>query len=320
MKILILGAGGMIGVKLAARLARDGRLGDAAIAMLLLADIAAPPLPAGVQSRAIACDISQAGAAQTLIAERPDVIFHLAAVVSGEAEADFEKGYRVNFDATRMLFEAIRQVGGGYRPRLVFASTIAVFGAPYPDAIPDDFCATPYSSYGTQKAMAELLVNDYSRRGFFDGVSLRLPTICIRPGKPNAAASGFYSGILREPLAGQDARLPVPDDMRHWFASPRSAVNFLVHAATMDLAPLGRRRAVNLPGVSATVGEEIEALRRAAGDEAVARIKRDPDPKVAALVEGWPRNFAPERALALGFAAETTMDQIIAVHREDEGI
>jgi nucleoside-diphosphate-sugar epimerase len=246
------------------------------------------------------------------------VIFHLAAIVSGEAEANFEKGYRVNFDATRALFEAIRLAGDGYKPRLVFTSSIAVFGAPFPDAIADDFFSTPYSSYGTQKAMAELLVNDYSRRGFFDGISLRLPTICIRPGKPNAAASGFYSGILREPLAGQEAKLPVGDDMRHWFASPRAAIGFLIHAATMDLSALGRRRALNLPGVSATVGEEIEALRRAAGDAAVALIKREPNPDIVRLVEAWPRNFDPARARELGFTADASMDEIIAIHRQDE--
>lgn len=320
MKILILGAGGMIGRKLTARLIRDGALGGHALSGLVLADVVETSLPAGAPAftRNLVADMAMPGEAAKLIAARPDVIFHLAAIVSGEAEADFEKGYRVNFDATRALFEAIRLAGGGYKPRLVFASSIAVFGAPFPDAIPDDFFSTPYSSYGTQKAMAELLVNDYSRRGFFDGISLRLPTICIRPGKPNAAASGFYSGILREPLAGKETMLPVDDSLRHWFASPRAAIGFLIHAATMDLAPLGRRRALNLPGVSATVGEEIEALRRAAGDAAVALIKRVPDPTIVKLVEAWPRNFDPARARQLGFTADASMDEIIAIHRADE--
>jgi nucleoside-diphosphate-sugar epimerase len=151
-------------------------------------------------------------------------------------------------------------------------------------------------------------------------VALRLPTICVRPGKPNAAASGFFSGILREPLAGLEAKLPVPDATRHWFASPRAAVNFLIQAATMDLAPLEGRRAINLPGVSATVGDEIEALRRAAGDSAVALIKRGPDPAVEKLVAGWPRNFTATRAKALGFGAEQSMDEIIRIHREDESV
>jgi nucleoside-diphosphate-sugar epimerase len=322
MKILILGAAGMIGRKLAARLAADGGLNGRAISGLTLADQVTPQAPeaAPTGTACIAVDISEAGAMEKLVAGRPDVIFHLAAIVSGEAEADFEKGYRVNFDATRALFEAIRRAGGGYRPRLVFASSIAVFGAPFPDAIPDDFFTTPHSSYGTQKAMAELLLNDYSRRGFFDGIALRLPTICIRPGKPNAAASGFFSGILREPLAGLEAKLPVSDDTRHWFASPRAAVNFLIQAAAMDLAPLEGRRALNLPGVSATVGEEIAALRRAAGDAAVALIRRGPDPAVEKLVAGWPRNFTATRAKALGFAAEQSMDDIIRIHRDDEGV
>lgn len=320
MKILILGAGGMIGRKLTARLIADGGLGATPLTGLVLADVVPTPLPAGAPAfiQSLVADMAAPGEAEKLVAARPDVIFHLAAIVSGEAEADFAKGYRVNFDATRALFEAIRLAGGGYKPRLIFTSSIAVFGAPFPDAIPDDFFSTPYSSYGTQKAMAELLVNDYSRRGFFDGISLRLPTICIRPGKPNAAASGFYSGILREPLAGRETTLPVDDSLRHWFASPRAAIGFLIHAATMDLAPLGRRRALNLPGVSATVGDEIEALRRAAGDAAVALIKRKPDPTILKLVEAWPRNFDPARARELGFTADASMDEIIAIHRADE--
>ena len=188
--------------------------------------------------------------------------------MSGEAEADFDKGYRINLDGTRQLFEAIRKVGDGYRPRVVFTSSIAVFGAPFPEAIGDEFFTTPLTSYGTQKAIGELLLADYTRRGFFDGIGIRLPTICVRPGKPNKAASGFFSGIIREPLAGQEAVLPVPEDVRHWHASPRSAVGFLIHAATIDTAPAsGTRRNLTMPGLSATVGEQIEALRRVAGDK-----------------------------------------------------
>ena len=237
------------------------------------------------------------------------MIFHLAAVVSGEAEADFEKGYRVNLDGTRNLFEAIRRQGArrSWRPRLVFASSIAVFGTPFPDPIDDEFLTAPLTSYGTQKAMCELLLADYSRRGFFDGIGLRLPTICVRPGAPNKAASGFFSGILREPLAGMEAVLPVGEDVRHWHASPRAAVAFLIHAATMDLAPLGQRRNLTMPGLSATVGEQIEALRRAAGDAAVKRIRRVPDPVVAGIVSGWPRTFDARRALELGFKAEVVV-------------
>ena len=200
------------------------------------------------------------------MAGRPDVIFHLAGVVSGEAETDFEKGYRVNLDGTRALLEAIRAVGDGYKPKLVFTSSIAVFGAPFPEAIADDFHLTPLTSYGTQKAMCELLLADYTRRGILEGVGIRLPSIVVRPGKPNKAASGFFSGIIREPLAGQEAILPVADSVLHWHASPRSAVGFLIHAAGLTRAQLGNRINLTMPGVCCTVGEQIAALRRIAGD------------------------------------------------------
>jgi nucleoside-diphosphate-sugar epimerase len=203
------------------------------------------------------------------------VIFHLAAIVSGEAELDFDKGYRVNLDATRALLEAVRKAGDGYQPKFVFASSIAVFGAPFPPSIPDEFQLTPLTSYGTQKAIDELLLADYTRRGFCDGVGIRLPTICVRPGKPNKAASGFFSGIIREPLAGQDAVLPVAETVRHTHASPRSAIGFLVHAAGLGREQLGARINLTMPGVSCTVGEQIAALRRVAGDKAAARIRRD---------------------------------------------
>jgi nucleoside-diphosphate-sugar epimerase len=320
MRILIVGAAGMVGRKLTAALIA-GRL-PAPIDALVLNDVVecrvAPQAPAGTKS--VISDLSAPGAAEALIAAKPGLIFHLAAIVSGEAEADFEKGYRINFDGTRALFEAIRHENGksGYRPRLVFTTSIAVFGEPFPDAIADDFFHTPLSSYGTQKAMCELLLSDYSRRGFFDGIGIRLPTIVIRPGKPNKAASGFFSGILREPLAGKKAKLPVGEDTRHWFASPRAAVGFLLHAAMLDTARLGARRNLTMPGISATVGEEIAALRRAAGDGAVALIEREDDPAVARLVAGWPRNFDAARARALGFEAEKDFDEIIAAHLEDE--
>jgi len=254
-----------------------------------------------------------------LVAGRPDVIFHLAAIVSGEAELDFDKGYRINFDGTRMLLDAIRLIGGGYKPRVVFTSSIAVFGAPFPEAIGDEFFHTPLLSYGTQKAIGELLLSDYSRRGFLDGVGIRLPTICIRPGLPNKAASGFFSNILREPLAGKEAVLPVSEDVRHWHATPRSAVGFLIHAATIDSAAVGARRNLTMPGLSATVGEQIAALKRVAGEKVAERVKREPDPFIKGIVAGWPRNFEPKRALSLGFTtAEKTFDDIIRIHIEDE--
>jgi nucleoside-diphosphate-sugar epimerase len=212
----------------------------------------------------------------------------------------------------------VRKVGDGYKPRLVFTSSIAVFGAPFPDAIADEFLNAPLTSYGTQKAIGELLLSDYSRRGFFDGIGIRLPTICVRPGKPNKAASGFFSGIIREPLAGQEAILPVPDTVRHWHASPRAAVQFLMHAAQLDTAQLGTRRNLSMPGISATVAEQIEALRRVGGEKAVKLIRRQPDPVIQRIVEGWPRNFDPRRALALGFRPDPSFDDIIRYHLEDE--
>jgi D-erythronate 2-dehydrogenase len=311
MHILILGAAGMLGRKLTGAILGGGL----PVTQLTLADVMAPPPVTGATTLAV--NLADAGVATALIAARPDVIFHLAAVVSSEAEADFDKGYLVNLDGSRALLDAVR-AQTDYCPRLVFASSIAVFGAPYPDAIPDDFHATPRSSYGTQKAAAELLINDHTRRGFLDGVSLRLPTICIRPGAPNKAASGFYSAILREPLAGLPAVLPVRDTLRHWFASPRSATGFFLRAASMDTATLGDRRALNMPGLSATVADQIEALRCVAGQKAVDLIRRVPDPAIAALVEPWAGNFAPARSLALGFHADRSFDDIIRVYLEDD--
>jgi len=305
-KTLITGAAGMIGRKLSERLAKDHDL--------ILHDVV-PAGPKGVVS-----DLSTPGEAEKLVASRPDVIFHLAAIVSGEAEADFEKGYRVNLDGTRLLFEAIRKVGNGYKPRMVFASSIAVFGAPFPDAIGDEFLNSPLTSYGTQKAIDELLLSDYSRRGFFDGIGIRLPTICVRPGKPNKAASGFFSGIIREPLAGQEAILPVADTVRHWHASPRAAIGFLTHCLKIKTEDLGARRNLSMPGLSVTVAEQIEALRKVAGEKAVKLIRRQPDATIMRIVEGWPRNFDTRRALALGFRADASFEQIIRIHLEDEKI
>src|ERR1700693_5805059 len=231
----------MVGRKLTERLLRDGRLGKRDINRMTLQDVVAPATPAKVEFPvdSVTGDFAVAGFAEKLVAGRPDVIFHLAAIVSGEGRLDFDRGYRINLDGTRMLFDAIRLAGGGYKPRLVFTSSIAVFGAPFPDAIGDEFFHHPLLSYGTQKAIGELLLSDYSRRGFLDGIGIRLPTVCIRPGLPNKAAAGFFSNILREPLAGKEAVLPVSEDVRHWYATPRSAVGFLIHAATMDTAAAG---------------------------------------------------------------------------------
>ena len=321
MHVLVFGAAGMVGRKLVERLLRDGRLGTADITRLTLHDVVAPAKPerCGFPVEVVAGDFTVAGAAEKLIAGRPDVIFHLAAIVSGEAELDFDKGYRINLDGTRMLLDAVRLAGDGYKPRVVFTSSIAVFGAPFPEAIGDEFFNTPLLSYGTQKAICELLLADYSRRGFLDGVGIRLPTICIRPGLPNQAASGFFSNILREPLAGKEAILPVSEEVRHWHATPRSAVGFLLHAGTMDLAAVGPRRNLTMPGLSATVGEQIAALKRVAGEKVASRIKREPDPFIMGIVAGWPRNFEAKRSRELGFTtAEHSFDDIIRIHIEDE--
>jgi nucleoside-diphosphate-sugar epimerase len=216
------------------------------------------------------------------------------------------------------LLEAIRAVGDGYRPRLVFTSSCAAYGAPFPDVIGDEFHLTPLTSYGTQKAVCELLLSDYTRRGFVDGIGLRLPAICVRPGKPNKAASGFYSSIIREPLAGHEAILPVDENNLHTHASPRAAVGFLIHAAGLSPDTLGPRVNLTMPGVSCTVAEQIEALRRIAGDKVVARIRREPDPLVMRIVDGWPHRFNAARARALGFVAESSFDEIIRIHIEDE--
>ncbi|WP_296737318.1 D-erythronate dehydrogenase [Mesorhizobium sp.] len=318
MRILITGAAGMVGRKLIARLAKDGSLRGRKFSALDLHDIVAPQVPAieGVDVSIHTGDLSAPGATTSLVASHPDVIFHLAGIVSGEAEANFDLGYRVNLDGTRALFDAVRLAA--FSPRLVFTSSIAVFGAPFPDVIPDEFHPTPLTSYGTQKLMGEALLADYTRRGFFDGIGIRLPTICVRPGKPNKAASGFFSGIIREPLAGQEAILPVPRSVLHTHASPRSAVNFLIHAAEIDGNAVGPRRNLTMPGVAVTVGEQIEALTRIAGAEVVKRIREQPDETIWAIVKGWPTRFEARRARALGFAAEERFDDIIRAHIEDE--
>ena len=274
--------------------------------------------PDGVEIDAQAGDIADAATVKALVEKRPDFIFHLAAIVSGEAEADFDKGYRINQQGMSYLLEAIRAEGDNYRPRLVFTSSIAVFGAPFEDKITDTFLAAPLTSYGTQKAICELLLNDYSRKGFVDGVGIRLPTIVVRPGKPNKAASSFFSGIIREPLAGEEAILPVADDVRHWVASPSSAVEFLMHAATMDTELLGARRCLTMPGLSVTIAEMIDALREVAGDAVAGRIRREPDAVIEKIVAGWPRDFDASRAESVGFSADKSFADIVRAHMADE--
>jgi nucleoside-diphosphate-sugar epimerase len=320
MHVLVTGAAGMIGRKLLARLASDGGLNGEAIDHLTLIDVVAPEAPAGFTGKvtAVTADLAAAGVAEKLIAPRPRAIFHLAGVVSGEAETDFEKGYHVNLGGIRNLIEAIRAAGDGYRPKLIFTSSIAVYGAPFPHAIPDEFHLTPLTSYGTQKAIAELLLADYTRRGFLEGVGIRLPSICVRPGKPNLAASGFFSGIIREPLAGQEAVLPVSDTVLNTHASPRAAVGFLIHAAGLSREQIGPRIGLAMPGVCCTIAEQIEALTRIAGPKVAARIRRQPDEGVTRMVAGWPHRFDAGRARELGFVAETSFDEIIRAHIDDE--
>jgi nucleoside-diphosphate-sugar epimerase len=315
MRVLVTGAAGMIGAKLIERILRDGAVGDRAIERIVAQDVVAPAFDSPLVEAATG-DLSAPGAAEALLASKPDLIVHLAGVVSGQAEAEFDLGYRVNLDGTRRLLDAVR--AAGLHPRFVYASTEAVFGRPFPDPIPDDFAPQPLTSYGTQKLIGELLVNDFSRKGFLDGVSIRFPTICVRPGAPNRAASGFFSGIIREPLKGERAVLPVPRDVVHTMASPRSAMGYILRAATMDTGPLGGRRAVIPPGVAVTVGGQIEALRALAGDRAVALIEERPDPAVWEIVKTWPARFEAKRGRELGFEAEASFEDILRVHVEDE--
>jgi len=319
-QILVTGAAGMIGRKLTERLGKEGALGGKPIDKLTLLDVVSPAKQENFKGKAetVAANLASPGEAAKAIAARPDVIFHLAGVVSGEAELDFDKGYRVNLDGTRALLEAIRATGDGYRPRLVYTSSIAVFGAPFPPSIPDDFHLTPLTSYGTQKAIGEALLADYSRRGFCDGVGIRLPSIVVRPGKPNKAASGFFSSIIREPLAGLEAVLPVPETVVHTHASPRAAVGFLIHAAGLPRGALGPRINLAMPGVSCTVAEQIASLRRIAGERVVARIRRAEDPLMTRIVEGWPQCIEARRARELGFKAENSFDEIVRIHIDED--
>lgn len=317
-RLLILGGGGMIGQKLAARLAQHGLNG--ADVQVDLFDVGFPDMSApGTQ---IIGSVTSEAALRQLAAQRYDVIYHLASIVSGEAEQDYQKGWQTNMLPMWHFLEALRSEHevseATYMPRVVFTSSIAVFGGPYPDIITDEFLNAPQTSYGAQKSACELMLSDASRKGYVDGISIRLPAICVRPGKPNAAASGFFSGIIREPLNGVDAVLPVSDAVHAWHASPRTAARFLTHAAEIDLSQLGARRALNMPGVSCSVAQQIEALRRAAGQDAVDRIKHIPDPAIQTIVEGWPRSFDPARARALGFEAEASFDEIIQTYIDDD--
>jgi nucleoside-diphosphate-sugar epimerase len=317
MRIVITGGCGFLGRRVAIRLLERG-CGLGPIDELVLFDNAAPalPLPKDNRLRLITGDIADRDTVAQLIAPGTDAVFHLAAIVSGEAEANTDLGYRVNLDGTRCVLEACRALETA--PRLVFASSLAVYGGGLPPAVGDDTALTPQTSYGTQKALGELLVNDYSRKGFVDGRALRLPTVVVRPGRPNRAASTFASSIIREPLSGQDAVCPVAPDTVMALASPRRIVEGLVHALDLPAASFGASRSLQLPGFSVAVGEMAAALRRAGGEAAYTRIRWQPDPQIQSIVTGWPQALATPRAEALGFGRDRDIDEVIAAFIEDD--
>jgi nucleoside-diphosphate-sugar epimerase len=317
MRVLITGGAGFIGKKLAARLLERGRLADGRVDHVTLFDVApAEGLPGDPRLELRAGDITRPGVLLDLLRPGYDAIYHLAAVVSGAAEADIDLGYAVNLDGTRHLVEAVRAFGK--QPRLVFASSVAVFGGDMPEVLEDDTHLTPQTSYGTQKAMGELLVADYSRKGFLDGRSLRLPTIVVRPGKPNKAASTWASSIFREPLAGQEAVCPVTRDTAMYVLSPRRVVDALVHAMELPSEAFGMTRSLTLPGRTYAVAEMVAALEHVAGKNVVDRIKWEPDAAIQRIVAGWPTRFATPRAERLGFQADASLEEIVDQHIEDE--
>ncbi|MGS1023385.1 D-erythronate dehydrogenase [Burkholderia glumae] len=321
MKVLITGGAGFLGRHLATRLLARGELAGPGgrpepIDELLLLDVAQAASFDDARVTTRVGDIADRTVLERAIDTRTGAIFHLAAIVSGQAEADFELGMRINLDASRTLLEVCRALG--HRPRVVFTSSVAVYGGALPQIVQDDTALNPQSSYGTQKAIAELLLCDYTRRGFVDGRVLRLPTISVRPGRPNAAASSFASGIIREPLNGVESVCPVPLDTRLWLLSPRRAIDALVAGCELDGEQLGSRRIVNLPGISVSVGEMIDALREVAGDAPVARIRHAMDPRVAAIVGSWPGRWDVSRAAALGFVGDAGFADVIRAYLEDE--
>ncbi len=327
MQITILGGGGFLGRKLAQRLAEDGVLDGTAITGLTLFDLVPPPAPEGAPFpvRSMAGSITDPAQVAGAIPPGTRVVVHLAAVVSAQAEADFDLGLSVNVHGTLAVLQACRALTQDPRaadappPRVVFTSSVASFGGGQEARLPDDARQLPSNSYGAEKAIGELLLQDASRRGFLDAVSIRLPTVIIRPGRPNKAASSFVSAILREPLLGLPAELPVPEDFALWICSPRRAVAWFLHAMTMDTAPLGLDRGINPPGRSITVGKMLAALEAVAGPAARALVRHAPDPAVAAIVGGWPGSFTAERARRLlGFSEQEAMEELIRAFIEDD--
>jgi nucleoside-diphosphate-sugar epimerase len=328
MTITILGGGGFLGRKLAQRLAQEGQLGGQPIKGLTLFDLEAPPAPeAPFPVRCLAGDIADPAAVATAIPPGTRVVVHLAAVVSAQAEADLDLGLRVNIQGVLAVLQACRALQ--QPPRVVFTSSVASFGGGQEAVLPDDARQLPGNSYGAQKAIGELLLQDATRRGLMDAVSLRLPTVIIRPGRPNKAASSFVSAILREPLLGLPAELPVGEDFALWICSPRRAVDWFLHAMTMDTAPLGLDRGINPPGRSATVAKLLQALETVAGPAARALVRPAPDPAIEAIVSGWPAAFTAERARhLLGFSEQESLEEIVqgfidedlAATRRDRGL
>ena len=322
MKVVITGGGGFLGYRLAQALLNKGTLADreggqAPISQIVLFDMA---FPENVDARlkCVKGDLNDKALVETTFGGNTDAVFHLASVVSGGAEADFDLGYRVNLDGTRGLLETCRKQARP--PRLVFSSAVAVFGGELPEVIDDGTTPNPQGSYGAQKVICEYLVTDYSRKGYIDGRSLRLPTISVRPGKPNLAASSFASGIIREPLNGVSAICPVGRDARIWLLSPRKVIESLIHAYELPSSVWGVKRVVNLPGFTAVVGDMIDTLRRIAGDKVANLIEIRPDTRIEALVLSWPACFRNDRALGMGFSADKDVESIIRAYIDDEGI
>ncbi|HXU54164.1 MAG TPA: D-erythronate dehydrogenase [Casimicrobiaceae bacterium] len=321
MRIVITGGAGFLGTRLARKLLERGSLVDAAgtsrpLRELVLLDMTA----AAVDDRrvtAVAGDLADPAVIERVVTADTDSIFHLAAVVSGQAEAEFDTGMRVNLDATRALLERCRKLSKP--PKFVFTSSLAVFGGKLPDPVPDDAPLTPQTSYGAQKAIGELLVYDMTRKGFIDGRSLRLPTVTVRPGKPNKAASSFASGIIREPLSGIDAVCPVPPQTEIWITSPRQVIDNLIVGHDVAAAKFpGDTRSVNVPGLRISVAAMVDALRRVAGDPVAARVEWRVDPAIDRIVRTWPPNFAPRLGPALGMAADTNFEDIVRAYMADD--
>jgi D-erythronate 2-dehydrogenase len=314
MQVVITGGAGFLGARLARRLLERGTLQDAngrarPIDRLVLLDVAPPPSFADPRVSAVTGDIADRALLDTVVGADTTSVFHLAAIVSGMAEADFDLGMRINVDATRNLLEACR--AAGHRPRFVFTSSVAVFGGDLPERISERVALNPQTSYGVEKAIGELLLADYTRKGFVDGRALRLPTISVRPGRPNAAASSFASGIIREPLNGDEAVCPVGRDVRVWLASPNTAIESLIAAHDLHSDALGNCRWIDVAGISVTVGEMVASLERLAGPEAARRVRWASDPSIERMVRGWPGDGDNTRALSLGFPVDESIDAIV---------